>query len=48
MSSSLLQKVRVHKILVGQKKSISGVGRNFGVAGVGLKRFVKKLLLKVL
>ena len=38
----------VHKILVGQKKkSMSGVGRNFGIGGVDLKRFVKKLLLKI-
>ena len=29
-------------------KSVSGVGQNFGMGGVGLKRFVKKLLSKVL
>ena len=28
-------------------KSISGVDQNFGMGGVGLKRFVQKLLLKV-
>ena len=30
-----------------ESKSVSGVGQNFGMGGVGLKRFVKKLLLKV-
>ena len=28
-------------------KSMSGVDQNFGMGGVGLKRFVQKLLLKV-
>ena len=28
-------------------KSISGVDQNFGMGGVGLKRFVQKLSLKV-
>ena len=32
---------------VGQKKDVSGVGRNFGVGRVGLRCFVKKVLLKV-
>ena len=32
---------------VGQKKCVSGVGRNFGMGRVGLKCFVKKALLKV-
>ena len=32
---------------VGQKKDVSGVGRNFGVGRVGLRCFVKKILLKV-
>ena len=32
---------------VGQKKGVSGVGRNFGVGRVGLRCFVKKILLKV-
>ena len=33
---------------VGQKKNVSGMGRNFGVGRVGLRCFVKKVLLKVL
>ena len=41
-------RVWVHKILMWVKnKSVSGVGQNFGMGGVGLKRFVEKLLLKV-
>ena len=32
---------------VGQKKSMSDVGRNFGVGFVCLRCFVKKVLLKV-
>ena len=32
---------------VGQKKGVSGMGRNFGVGGVGLRCFFKKVLLKV-
>ena len=32
---------------VVQKKGVSGMGRNFGVGGVGLRCFVKKVLLKV-
>ena len=30
-----------------KKKGVSGMGRNFGVGGVGLRCFVKKVLLKV-
>ena len=37
----------VHKILAWVKKGVSGVGRSFGVGGVGLRCFVKKVLLKV-
>ena len=33
---------------VGQKKGVSGVGRDFGVGRVGLRCFVKKVLFKVL
>ena len=33
---------------VGQEKGVSGVSRNFGVGRVGLRCFVKKVLLKVL
>ena len=32
---------------VGQKEGVSGVGRNFSMGRVGLRCFVKKLLLKV-
>ena len=32
---------------VGQKKGVSGGGRNFGMGRVGLRYFVKKVLLKV-
>ena len=31
----------------GSKKDVSGVGQNFGVGGVGLRCYVKKVLLKV-
>ena len=32
---------------VGQKQGMSDVGQNFGVGRVGLRYFVKKVLLKV-
>ena len=32
---------------VDQKKGVSGVGQNFGMGRVGLRCFVKKVLLKV-
>ena len=35
------------KVWRGSKKGVSGVGPNFGVDGVGLRCFVKKVLLKV-
>ena len=47
VGSLVVWRVWVHKILMWVKKSVSGVGQNFGMVGVGLKRFVKKLLLKV-
>ena len=42
-----VQGVSPYNFDVGQKKSVSGVGQNFCMGGVGLKRFVKKFLLKV-
>ena len=32
---------------MGQKKGVSDMGRTFGLNGVGLRCFVKKVLLKV-
>ena len=38
----------VHKILAWVKKNgVDGMGRNFGVGGLGLRCFVKKVLLKI-
>ena len=42
-----VQGVSPYNFDVGQKKSVGGVGQNFCMGGVGLKRFVKKFLLKV-